>query len=73
MLVDKDGAFYLGYAVTGFVCQKCHEELIDRHTALELQNAQTPVVAWTPTETTQLSGTVSDLITAPASTLAIAA
>lgn len=71
MLVDEDGALLLGYAVPGYVCERCGEELIDRQMALEIQNAQTPTVAWIPPQvaTTELNETISDLIPPPVGTL----
>jgi hypothetical protein len=67
MLVDEDGALAFSYPVMGFVCEKCGEELIDRQTAIEIQNSQTPVIVWRPLQTATTTLT-SDLISASRST-----
>ena len=45
LVLENDG-MSLAYRVHGFVCNKCHEQLIDRETALQLQASQTPTIAW---------------------------
>jgi hypothetical protein len=49
---DESGDFSLGYVVHGFVCNGCHEQLIDRATALQLQASQIPTVGWRLSEVT---------------------
>jgi hypothetical protein len=46
-LEPTDGISIL-YLVDGWTCDRCHEELIERRTALEVQASQTPTVAWHP-------------------------
>jgi hypothetical protein len=75
MIVDEDGKMLLHYAVVGFVCDKCHEKLIERETVRAIQNAQTPVVAWNvpAPATTYLDETILDLMPAPAGTASVLA
>ena len=48
VLFDLADGISLGYRVHGFVCDTCHEQLIDRETAFEIQASQTPTIAWQP-------------------------
>jgi hypothetical protein len=72
-VLDEREGMLLGYIVPGLVCDKCHEELIDRDTALKMQGSQTPTVSM-PREaaTTQLDARTFRLI-APAGTEGVAA
>lgn len=74
ILDEKDG-LSLGYVVPGLVCEKCHDELIERETALKLQGSQTPTIYWKPpaSGTTQLTQSVFALLPAQASTAVVAA
>jgi len=70
---EKDG-MSLTYVVPGLVCEKCHEELIERETATKIQGSQTPTVAWRTNDvaTTSLDARLFDLLP-PASTQGVAA
>jgi hypothetical protein len=46
VVIDDSTGMSLSFRVDGFVCDKCHEQLIDRETALHLQPSQTPTVIW---------------------------
>ncbi len=73
-ILDEREGMVLGYIVPGLVCDKCHEELIDRDTALKLQGSQTPTVSW-PKETasSRLDAGTFRLLPAPESTQKVAA
>ena len=40
---DRDGLLMI-QAVPGLVCDKCHEELLEHHTVLELQGINMPAI-----------------------------
>jgi YgiT-type zinc finger domain-containing protein len=46
VVLNEGDDISLSYRVHGFICDKCHEQLIDRETALQLQASQTPTIAW---------------------------
>lgn len=48
VVFDESASISIGYIVRGLICNKCHEQLIDRETALQLQASQTPTIAWQP-------------------------
>ena len=66
LVIDESAGISLGYRVHGFVCNKCHEQLIDRQTAVQLQASQTPTVAWSAgsTASTRLDEVRFDPLTA---------
>lgn len=71
--IEESSGISMLYFVEGAVCGKCHEELIDRETALQLQASQTPTVAWNPaqgyTSSTQLDAIRFDPLTAATETV----
>lgn len=48
VVFDESAGISLAYRVNGFICDQCHEQLIDRETAVQLQASQTPTMAWNP-------------------------
>jgi len=48
VVFDEGASISIGYIVHGLICNNCHEQLIDRETALQLQASQTPTIAWQP-------------------------
>lgn len=73
-VLDEREGMVLGYIVAGLVCDKCHEELIDRDTALTMRGSQIPTVSWPrETATTRLDAVTFRLLPAPASTPKVAA
>ncbi|MBI1847113.1 MAG: YgiT-type zinc finger protein [Candidatus Rokubacteria bacterium] len=49
--VELDNGFEAIYNVPGFICDKCHDELINHDTAMAIQKDQLPGITWTPPET----------------------
>ena len=48
VVFDESDNISLSYRAQGFICNKCHEQVIDSDTALHLQASQTPAIAWYP-------------------------
>ena len=46
---SEEGGLTFQYRVPGFVCDVCHEELIDRDTAASIRKSLTPII-WFPAE-----------------------
>ncbi len=66
VVFDESASISMGYRVHGFICNKCHEQLIERETALQLQASQTPTIAWCPrrVNSTRLDAMKFDPLTA---------
>jgi len=74
VVLDGSDGISMIYRVHGFVCNKCHEQLIERETAHELQASQTPTVTWHPRRpaSTQLDELKFDPLTAGTAKEAVA-
>ena len=73
-IVDEDGKLLLGYSGMGFICDRCHERLIERETVRAIQGSQIPVVTWNIPATTHLDETILDeLMPGSVSTVPVAA
>lgn len=74
VVLDGSDGISMSYRVHGFICNKCHEQLIERETALQLQASQTPTITWYPgrVASTQLNEVKFDPLTAGTAKEAVA-
>lgn len=73
VLIEKND-ISLSYVVPGLVCEKCHDELIERDTALKIQSSQMPTVFWhgSKISTSRLDAIIFGELPAPAGTRGVA-
>ena len=50
---DLDGIVMV-YRVSGFLCDKCGDELVERDTMVSLEKSQTPTMIWNEPATSKL-------------------